>query len=74
MHEPLDYYLDCAFRQRNMGLFTADRVIIIYYTIILISLFIEDKFTWVHFLVIMTVVTLLSHFQSCLYNRERERE
>jgi hypothetical protein len=26
MHEPFDYYNDCQTRQRNLGLFTADRV------------------------------------------------
>ena len=26
MHESFDYYLDCRLRQRNQGLFTADRV------------------------------------------------
>ncbi len=26
MHETYDYYLGCAFRERNKGLFTADRV------------------------------------------------
>ena len=26
MHEPFDYYLDCRLRQRNTGLFIADRV------------------------------------------------
>lgn len=32
MHESFDYYLECRLRQRNMGLFTADRVSDLYQT------------------------------------------
>lgn len=28
MHEDYDYYMDCKYRNRNKGLFTADQVII----------------------------------------------
>ena len=27
MHEDYDYYMDCKYRDRNKGLFTADQVI-----------------------------------------------
>ena len=27
MHEDYDYYMDCKYRNRNKGLFTADQVI-----------------------------------------------
>ena len=39
MNENYDYYLNCKLRQRNMGLFTADQVLIL--LIILITIIIK---------------------------------